>query len=323
MTGIVAERASSSTVACEKVRAASTSTYWLKTRAKSTTLSRTPRPTSLPCRKMAFPPRRAIAASKLTRVRSDGFSNSRPKVAARQDRRAPARLLVALDLDRLIDQPASLGRRDFQEIQKMTWHARGPFQTTACRNTSARMAQPSSIWSSVIVKAGNSRTTWPCVALIKSRRRMHSATIVRGIDGQIQPDHGALDPDVAHQLGQLGADRLEMVAKPFADGDSALEQAVGLDGLDGRQGRPAGDRVAAEGRGVHPRLEHRGDRRPGHHHAGRDARRPGPWRRSGCRARPLRAGRQTIRRSGPCRSGPRRESRARRARRTTCRNPAR
>ena len=59
----------------------------------------------------------------------------------------------------------------------MTWHARGPFQTTACRNTSARMAQPSSICSSVIVKAGSSRMTWPCVALIKSRRRMHSATI--------------------------------------------------------------------------------------------------------------------------------------------------
>ena len=93
MTGIVAERASSSTVACEKVRTARASTYWLKTRAKSTTLSRTPSPTSSPRRKIALPPRRAIAASKLTRVRSEGFSKSRPSV--RPDRsgggRPPAR----------------------------------------------------------------------------------------------------------------------------------------------------------------------------------------------------------------------------------------
>ena len=79
MTGMVAERASSSTVACEKVRAAKTSTYWLKTLAKSATLSRIPSPTSLPLRKMAFPLSRAIAASKLTRVRSEGFSKSSPR----------------------------------------------------------------------------------------------------------------------------------------------------------------------------------------------------------------------------------------------------
>ena len=37
-------------------------------------------PTSLPRKKIALPPSRAIAASKLTRVRSDGFSNIRPSV---------------------------------------------------------------------------------------------------------------------------------------------------------------------------------------------------------------------------------------------------
>ena len=80
MTGIVACRASSSTVAWEKVRTARASTYWLITRAKSATLSRTPRPTSLSRRKIALPPSWAIAASKLTRVRSDGFSKIRPSV---------------------------------------------------------------------------------------------------------------------------------------------------------------------------------------------------------------------------------------------------
>ena len=42
MIGIVECRPSSSMVVCEKVRTARASTYWLITRAKSATLSRTP-----------------------------------------------------------------------------------------------------------------------------------------------------------------------------------------------------------------------------------------------------------------------------------------
>ena len=48
MIGMVACRASSSMVVCEKVRTARASTYWLMTRAKSAALSRVPIPTSLP-----------------------------------------------------------------------------------------------------------------------------------------------------------------------------------------------------------------------------------------------------------------------------------
>ena len=70
---------------------------------------------------------------------------------------------------------------------------------------------------------------------------------------------------------QLGSHRLESPAEPLADGDAPLEEAVLLDGLDGRQGGAAGDRVAAEGGGVHPRLEHRGDGGLRHHHARGDA----------------------------------------------------
>jgi hypothetical protein len=80
MTGTVACRASSSTVSCANVRTASASTYWLMTRAKSPTVLAHAQPTSLPWRKIALPPRCAIAASKLTRVRSEGFSNNRPSV---------------------------------------------------------------------------------------------------------------------------------------------------------------------------------------------------------------------------------------------------
>src|ERR1051325_3129501 len=50
-----------------------TSTYWLKTCEKSAALSRLPKPTSCP-RKRLDPPKCAIPVSKLTRVRSDCFS---------------------------------------------------------------------------------------------------------------------------------------------------------------------------------------------------------------------------------------------------------
>ena len=112
------------------------------------------------------------------------------------------------------------------------------------------------------------------------------------------------------------------LAEPLADRAAALEQAVLLDRLDRRQPGAAGDRVAAEGAGVHPRLERRGDLGPWRSSRPRRCRRPGPWRRSGCRARCSSAGRRTTRRSGPCRSAPRRGSAARRARRRACAGPA-
>ena len=52
-----------------------TSTYSPSTRAKSAMLSRRPKPTSLP-KNSELPPRWAMPASKLTRVRNEGFSNS-------------------------------------------------------------------------------------------------------------------------------------------------------------------------------------------------------------------------------------------------------
>ena len=50
---------------------------------------------------------------------------------------------------------------------KPTSHVRLKPDLCCERSTSARIAQPSSICSSVIVKAGSSRTTWPWVALIE------------------------------------------------------------------------------------------------------------------------------------------------------------
>ena len=53
-------------------------------RAKSATVSRTPSPTSLPAWNRLDPPSWATPASKLTRVRSDGFSNTRPTTLCRR-----------------------------------------------------------------------------------------------------------------------------------------------------------------------------------------------------------------------------------------------
>ena len=58
------------------------------------------------------------------------------------------------------------------------------------------MAQPSSIWSSLMFRAGRSRITLPCVALISSRRSRQAATTSRR-RRQVEADHHAEDADVA------------------------------------------------------------------------------------------------------------------------------
>ena len=82
------------------------------------------------------------------------------------------------------------------------------------------------------------------------------------------------DTNVADGMGKFGAERFALLAESVADRDASLEQVFGFDGLDRGQGGSAGDRVAAECRGVHAGLENRGDLRTGHHHAHRRSRRP-------------------------------------------------
>ena len=139
------------------------------------------------------------------------------------------------------------------------------------QSTSARMAHPSSICSSVMFRAGSSRTTWPCVALIRSRRSRHSATTAEASNVRSRPIITPEDPDVADQVGQLarGAPRsgrgtARRSARPRSSRPSCSIVSIG------RQPGAAGDRVAAEGARVHPRLEDRGDVRRGHHHPRRD-----------------------------------------------------
>src|SRR5262249_2723666 len=104
--------------------------------------------------------------------------------APRQIKGTPAPLLVALECGRVVEEFARAGRRQLEQVDKMMDH-RGTLlrdriesaQATAWRSTSARIAQPSSISSSLMVSAGRSRMTWPCVALIRSLRSRQAETI--------------------------------------------------------------------------------------------------------------------------------------------------
>ena len=97
MTAQVQCLAISTTVWWRLARTTTTSAYSPSTRAKSAMLSRLPKPTSLP-RNIELPPRWAMPASKLTRVRSDGFSNSRAIIRPGKQRLAQPVLELALEV---------------------------------------------------------------------------------------------------------------------------------------------------------------------------------------------------------------------------------
>ena len=78
ITGTVACSAKVSTVFWEKTLRTTASTNWLNVRAKSGMDSLLPIGPSVALRKIDWPPRWAIAASKLTRVRKLGFSKTKP-----------------------------------------------------------------------------------------------------------------------------------------------------------------------------------------------------------------------------------------------------
>ncbi len=132
------------------------------------------------------------------------------------------------------------------------------------------MSQPSSICSSVSVSAGSRRMTVSCVQLMSKpllQARLHDR---RAVDRQFDADHRALDADLRDERA-LRLERREARAEPLADLHGALEQVVGFDGLDGRQGGAGGERVAAERRRVRAGLELLGDLRLRDQPAHRDA----------------------------------------------------
>ncbi len=106
--------------------------------------------------------------------------------------------------------------------------------------------------------AGKRRTTLPVRGVDQEPAVKAVGHHLRGVDGQVETDHRAQDADVPHQLGPFGSDRLEVAAEPFAD--RATDRV--REGRPARSSRPSpgprvGDRVAAEGGGVHPGFENR------------------------------------------------------------------
>ena len=109
---------------------------------------------------------------------------------------------------------------------------------SALRTRRRGSSQPSSICSSVRVRAGSRRSTVPCVQLISSRRFRHSATTRRAVDRQLDADHRALDADLVDRAGTLGRSASKRPRNRSPICAAAVEQAVVLDRLDRRPGRP-------------------------------------------------------------------------------------
>ena len=165
-----------------------------------------------------------------------------------------------------------------------------------CRSTSARMAQPSSIWSSVdgqAPAAAGGRV--PCVALISSRRSRHSATTRAPSTVSSSADHRRPGRGSRGSVGQLGSQRLEVLrgtARRSRRRARAGRPPRSSRWWPGRPGRRSGCRRRCAA--CMPGLSFSATSGRGDHHARRRRRRPAPWPASGCPARLPSADRRTT-----------------------------
>ena len=228
-----------------KTRRTRASTYWLmggRSRPASRASRGRPR-----CRggRGCVPPSWATPASKLTRVRSDGFSKTRPTTLPGERRRRDARWrvpafsraasrqqvreLVGRQVDQVQEvrhertcRVASRGRRPRASAVELrfTAHAR------QASSTSARMSHPSSICSSVDVQRRQEPDDGPCVQLMSSPRSRHACTTGGAVDAsapgrssrpctRTSRDQRALRPSAPSKRG----------AEPLADLRGPVEQA--------------------------------------------------------------------------------------------------
>ena len=128
MTGTVAWAASCSSVRCENTRAATTSTHRERLRPTSGTDSRLPIPISWAARYTAAPPSCTIATSKVTRVRSEGFSKIRAMVRRGSGVRRIAGLLPGLEIGREGEQAREILPGDVADGQEVV-HFTKPLRT--------------------------------------------------------------------------------------------------------------------------------------------------------------------------------------------------
>ncbi len=216
-----------------------------------------------------------MPASKLTRVRSDGFSNKQRHHAARQERLAKPLAELGLEVAGDREDSIDFGGSQIGDRDKVT-HRGGAVGIRERRSETpiARQVRcvgrlldrrrrgyrsPSWACSTVRFIAGNSRSTTLCVQLINSRRSRHALTSgAPSIDSSmpiITPDHAHLANQVALLLQSLttARERLRRVAVAFSSRLSLLDH------LERRDAGPRRDRIAAERRRVHARPQARGD----------------------------------------------------------------
>ena len=97
-------------------------------------------------------------------------------------------------------------RLRLEHLRVLRW----PVQATTSRSTSARMAHPSSIWSSRDRQGRQEPDDVAMRGVDQEPALQALGDDVGGVEGQVQADHDAEDPDLADQVGQLGAKRLEV-----------------------------------------------------------------------------------------------------------------
>ena len=277
MIGIVACRASSSTVAWAKVRTARASTYWLMTRAKSATLSRTPRPTSSPRRKIGVAaqpgdrrleadagPQRRLLEDQAERPARQSSGGRSPRRSSRLSCDRPGRSASRASSAREVEQVDEMAehRLDHLDLQAAGLpQRRRPGWRTPRRSVRR-----------VMVRAGRRRITCPWVALISSRRSRHSATTSAASTVRSRPIITPRMRISRIRPGSSPRSASKLGAEPLADG-ACRARAGRLPRSSRSSPAPARQAIGLppKVRGVHPRLEHLGDLGLGDHHARRDA----------------------------------------------------
>src|SRR6516164_4099781 len=234
MTGHADQRANSSTVSWRNVRRTTASTYWLSVRATSGRLSRLPSPESLWLRNTASPPSWLIPAWKLTRVRSDGFSNSSPST-----RPLSTGLAFPLACD-FLRRTASLSSLRMRPRSQST-------RSMKCRRCGAGRYRCGCMFMAGSSLAGHQRvfehvTTFAELVVGEIERRQEAEHVPvgavdeqpalqaaiderRAVDRQLDADHAAQDTDLVDQRA-TGLERLEACSETAGNDRRAGQQAV-------------------------------------------------------------------------------------------------
>src|SRR5262245_46615034 len=207
-------------------------------RAKSARLSRQPRPTSWAGRNRLCPPSCITADSKLTRVRNDGFSNTRPTIRLARVLFGSRRAWAAL---RRIASPRILTRSSLvTSVKSVKCRMRNSGLTRVRQDRFFKDGAALVEQFVGQVKRGKEADDGLVGAVDQQSSLQAALDHVGPRHRQFDADHDALDPHRAND-GAASLECFEAFAKAALQHSSSFQQAIGLDRLDGGQGGAAGD----------------------------------------------------------------------------------